>query len=1539
MKNAARIKKLEHELKQRPSAQLLERIAIAYQEQDDLLTAKQYHLRAIAAGLSDGHVSRYLGDCEYGLGALADALACYTAARDAFDQNSGPDKKKELQAILICIGNTHLAMSEQEQFLATKGEHLRKALQAYHESVTAVAEISGLNERERNDMLARGYLNIGHVYDAQGDQGDLTRARTQYQLAYELSRKVHDFQGEIRALCALARMDEKEDRLETAIQRLDNAHRIAESVADPQWIADTLAHKGALLVRTHRWDSASAVLKKAYKYILAQKSALFHEQKVTVAKNLRILQAVHTLKDQIEAANDSIEALLKAQKFLQAAQAIEELGDLYCSNRHFSQPQKAVECYERVIQLVEKHALMYNVAPIFASLAITFTDMKKTDQAIEYYQKELDALDGRVIEQAKTLCEIGVLIADKLSEPNSSSHAVYQESDAIGYLLRSRALLAATPPSTSTQPSQSSQQSPPSAAEMTALRLRVEKALLKMYLRLEQPANAGECRLAIARLDSQQSSDEDGEEDSEGESDDDSTVSISEEEEPDERAAPRKIALDRRNEKGETALQRAAIQGNLSKLRELLKAGAAVNVHDGMGWTPLHEACNHGHLDIVEELLKVPHIEINHPGATAACEKITPLHDAVINGHLDIVKLLVKHKASLKARDASGKTPLERATDKDVFEFLKSAMMQAGLQPTVQEFTEAEDDESEETGFLGLAPAPDRASPAAFGEDPTGLESRTAGAGSVVREGEDGTVQVVPDDEEIVIDPLAATPANPFRRSSRKQQSRTHVASAFGDDAEEEDDDALLTTAFGRRARRLARIAARCIPQALPSGSSARTDSSRALVEDRVIHVAANSDDDETDDDDDDDDGDESDSENEFMDSSLLNQTPAPRRESGGARARSRGEGPVGAFAVLDGRDVINSNESSWTSGTSRAQNRREKRRYEETSPVPGRISPLGSPGSPIAVRSSSPASFFPTHESRNRASAQTSQRSSASNRSDAPGSTNSDQSKSFTPNFNLFTPTSQHPSPSSAGGSSAASRVMELPARKLFKASCKLADSFDELDVSFEIDGQTVEWLTRKIQEEYEISCGVRIRIHRLLNAQGGTLDEDLPLSVLFEKATCHVTVVVGQYEPKPACERFRSVFRRQLAREDLPGLLSEDLLGWEPVLADVFKAEDQSLNFDGLALQSKAANLVFSVLRHSSALMHLDLSSNLLTDDDASTFALVCYALPHLRSLLLAGNQFSAKAVSAILSAPAPSSSTPKPFQALEELDLSYMSLDELSSSIGPSLHKIKRLNLSHCQLLPQNFRVAELLQTASSTLCHLSLAGNTELKFDAAARRAILSSHLRSLDVSSCYLDSDFFELASSVSEDEPPAVEASIKILNLSQAKIAQKNVPALAAFLRMACTQLEELDISGLRFSATEMDVLLTILATECLQLRTLLLCDSTLGHGSLDALDALLRRLVEADISHTMLPESMFARLLRQLAQSPSPALRTLRCNRLRLSSARASEVLPLLRTAFPNIRAFCGSGIHVGEQLAKVLAKDFLVHASEAECLLTVRE
>ena len=58
-----------------------------------------------------------------------------------------------------------------------------------------------------------------------------------------------------------------------------------------------------------------------------------------------------------------------------------------------------------------------------------------------------------------------------------------------------------------------------------------------------------------------------------------------------------------------------------------------------------HEACNHGHVDIVKLFLDNDAL-INIPG----CDNDTPLHDAVANGRLKVVKLLVARGAVLTAR-------------------------------------------------------------------------------------------------------------------------------------------------------------------------------------------------------------------------------------------------------------------------------------------------------------------------------------------------------------------------------------------------------------------------------------------------------------------------------------------------------------------------------------------------------------------------------------------------------------------------------------------------------------------------------------------------------------------------------------------------------------------------------------------------------------------------------------------------------------------------------------------------------------------------
>uniref|UniRef100_A0A672TI44 Uncharacterized protein n=1 Tax=Strigops habroptila TaxID=2489341 RepID=A0A672TI44_STRHB len=106
----------------------------------------------------------------------------------------------------------------------------------------------------------------------------------------------------------------------------------------------------------------------------------------------------------------------------------------------------------------------------------------------------------------------------------------------------------------------------------------------------------------------------------------------------------------RRNERGETPLHRACIEGDLRRVRLLLQQGHPVNPRDYCGWTPLHEACNHGHLEIVRELLARGAAR-DDPGGPG-CDGVTPLHDALSCGHFEVAQLLLQHGASVSARDS-----------------------------------------------------------------------------------------------------------------------------------------------------------------------------------------------------------------------------------------------------------------------------------------------------------------------------------------------------------------------------------------------------------------------------------------------------------------------------------------------------------------------------------------------------------------------------------------------------------------------------------------------------------------------------------------------------------------------------------------------------------------------------------------------------------------------------------------------------------------------------------------------------------------------
>jgi ankyrin repeat protein len=116
----------------------------------------------------------------------------------------------------------------------------------------------------------------------------------------------------------------------------------------------------------------------------------------------------------------------------------------------------------------------------------------------------------------------------------------------------------------------------------------------------------------------------------------------------------RGVDPDVRGEGGATALMAAAVQGHAEVLNALLESGADVNAEDAGGWTALMLAADGGHAEIVVALLE--------RGADVNAEVMgsTALMLAAEGGHADVLNALVVYfeSAKNKAYQAAMKSDL-----------------------------------------------------------------------------------------------------------------------------------------------------------------------------------------------------------------------------------------------------------------------------------------------------------------------------------------------------------------------------------------------------------------------------------------------------------------------------------------------------------------------------------------------------------------------------------------------------------------------------------------------------------------------------------------------------------------------------------------------------------------------------------------------------------------------------------------------------------------------------------------------------------------
>lgn len=90
--------------------------------------------------------------------------------------------------------------------------------------------------------------------------------------------------------------------------------------------------------------------------------------------------------------------------------------------------------------------------------------------------------------------------------------------------------------------------------------------------------------------------------------------------------------------------------------RFLLENNADPYRHMVYEYYPLHEACNRGNSNIVQEFI-LSGCDLNHPNSDGD----TPLHIASMRGHVDCIKLLLSAGVNRTLRNSKGETPLQAA--------------------------------------------------------------------------------------------------------------------------------------------------------------------------------------------------------------------------------------------------------------------------------------------------------------------------------------------------------------------------------------------------------------------------------------------------------------------------------------------------------------------------------------------------------------------------------------------------------------------------------------------------------------------------------------------------------------------------------------------------------------------------------------------------------------------------------------------------------------------------------------------------------------
>ncbi|XP_041969266.1 uncharacterized protein LOC121726098 [Aricia agestis] len=133
----------------------------------------------------------------------------------------------------------------------------------------------------------------------------------------------------------------------------------------------------------------------------------------------------------------------------------------------------------------------------------------------------------------------------------------------------------------------------------------------------------------------------------------------------------KKLSIDNVDNSGRTILHVAALAGHNIIIEYLLGKNANVSVKDRNGYSPVHFAIIRNHTKAAITLLqKESNVDLNE-----VCGGFTPLHVAAEHGHLDVVNYLIGRNANINAKNDNNWIPLHGAALKGHADVVKVLLL------------------------------------------------------------------------------------------------------------------------------------------------------------------------------------------------------------------------------------------------------------------------------------------------------------------------------------------------------------------------------------------------------------------------------------------------------------------------------------------------------------------------------------------------------------------------------------------------------------------------------------------------------------------------------------------------------------------------------------------------------------------------------------------------------------------------------------------------------------------------------------------------